>query len=489
MSKLKNQNSDIEYQRIMPQDFQCEALLISLFFDDMFYADLKPILEILDSRIFYNEKHAIMFNAIKDVYHQNKDINQITIREYLIKNKLFDKIGGDDGLLSLISHKGHTITQINNYISILYQKLAYRDIIMIGHKMCNDAYDMSEYVLDIIEWAEQELQKINYIFFQDKEKSFEDAVIEMEANIAKYSNTDIKYYSTNNKSFDKAIQFGTPKEVLLFGGKSGSLKTRFIVNLMRNLVFNHKDEVSILWYCMEDNYDKIIRLMIAPKLKLTDTEMQGKDYKLNQMELHSIINEFHTMKKNYDIEFVDKPSKVSDMNRQFFKFCTKRKGKFCILIIDNLMLIGENDDIREQTKADDTISREIKKISDRTNRNGLKSSIILLHHFTDSQLDKANIKEAYRPRETHLKGSTRYRDICTQIILLNWVENYQDLKAEYRGMEEIFQHLFITEIVKNRNIGVTDTIRWWTLPGYALFKEIEITESQKRYFKEKGLSL
>ena len=70
----------------------------------MFYADLKLILEILDSRIFYNEKHAIMFNAIKDVYRQNKDINQITIREYLIKNKLFDKIGGDEGLLSLISH-------------------------------------------------------------------------------------------------------------------------------------------------------------------------------------------------------------------------------------------------------------------------------------------------------------------------------------------------------------------------------------------------
>ena len=135
------------------------------------------------------------------------------------------------------------------------------------------------------------------------------------------------------------------------------------------------------------------------------------------------------------------------------------------------MLLEDNISGNNQTKTDDYIVLKIKKILEKNNKKGLRSSIIALHHFTDEQLKQMQLSEAYRPKETYFKGSTRYRDMATIIMLINRPGEYADLSSEYKMMEEEFKYLFIVDIPKNRD-GETGLVRFLSKIEYITYKEL-----------------
>lgn len=232
---------------------------------------------------------------------------------------------------------------------------------------------------------------------------------------------------------------------------------------MRGLMHNHKD-VAISWYCMEDPADKIIRVMISSLIKMSDTSIQSKDKKLTQSDLDLIVQS-RDLISDFDIEFYEQSASTKHIRSQFTNFCRKRQDKFNILIIDNLMCLSDNEKEGNQTKIDDNIASAFQKIMRETN-----GMIILVHHFTDDQLSKLNLSSGYRPRESHLKGSTRYRDVSTQIALINNPSQYADVVEQYKDSPWI-NSLFLVDITKNRN-GDTGLVRFFADPVTNYFLEI-----------------
>ena len=102
--------------------------------------------------------------------------------------------------------------------------------------------------------------------------------------------------------------------------------------------------------------------------------------------------------------------------------------------------------------------------------------IIPIHHYNDEQQSKDMLRYAYRPRLVHLKGRESYRRACTQILLINKPGNYSDLVSEYKGMEDILQHLFIIDIAKNRDGIANDDnetlIRLWANLDFLIFRDL-----------------
>jgi len=232
------------------------------------------------------------------------------------------------------------------------------------------------------------------------------------------------------------------------------------------------DTTSILWCNMEDDTPKMLRTFISQETGLTDDQLRQRNYELTPKDEFNIQKAKATL-ENFDIEFIDTNKSIEEIHKMFYYFCTQRPGRFCILIIDNLMLLKDNSERGQQTEKDDRISLGVKQISIDTNKNGMKSMVIMMHHFTDEQLSKLNLRDAYRPRESHLKGSTRYRDISTKIVLLNRPENFPDLMNAYKHIKDVMKYLFIAEVTKNRNSKV-GVIRMFADIGIVKFKEIKL---------------
>ena len=338
------------------------------------------------------------------------------------------------------------------YHKILFQLFLKRQFIILGNEMQTMGYDITTDIFDIIDETIEKINKYGEFFINEDKQHMESVSGNTIDAIVSQQTDPISLHKTDIIKVDALIQFRAD-EIILMGGKSGSGKTKFIILLMSQLLKSNPD-VSLCWYAMEDPPDKITRAFISQATHLSDSQLLGNDYVIDPEIISMIVDLKKNLFDTWDIEFVNRPSRITHIKRHFEQFVKHRPGRLCLLIIDNIMLIEDNFDNDAQTKIDDKIAGEVKKISILTHQ-----PIILVHHFTDAQLEKSNLSSAYRPRESNLKGSTRYRDISTQIILWNNPAQYPDLIEQYKDSPWL-DAMFIADVTKNRN-NKTGIIRFF----------------------------
>lgn len=424
--------------------------------------------------MLYDAYHQEIYKIILQLHEADLTIDHITINNAIKQLDKAEEIR--DALFNIISSNHSYMPQAyHDYLDIIYEKYYRRTIIEEFTPLVDSAYDESVPVNDIISTLNTNIDKYIYIGSNDEDSSAENVIRKTIEYIKLERSGDKKnIWVTGNPMLDNMLYYG-PGHISLIGGKGGSGKTRWIIYLLlKMLKFN--PDISILWYNMEDSNEKIMRCIMGHYLKLDEDTIRSRRGSLMETQLDK-MKELQDMIKLYDIKFNDRSDTIDNIYREFMKFVARRKKRFCILVIDNLMLLEDHSYKRNSTEVDDYISRKISSLLKASNKlSNVGTSIIPVHHFSKDQADKLNVKDAYRPREEHLKGSSRYKDVATQVILINRPDMYKDLLLEYKHIMHIMSRLFITEITKNRD-GKTGVIRWFCDLGTTSFKEINKTIS------------
>ncbi len=283
-----------------------------------------------------------------------------------------------------------------------------------------------------------------------------------------------RVYSTGDIMLDDYLQM-SKRNIILVGGKSGALKTKFSLKILSGLLKNN-DKISILHYAMEDSTEQIIRAYAAMEMHLPDDVLSGRTRKLTEDEskaFKSVLDKIAA----YDIEYVNKASYIKDIGTHFMKFQSSRKGRFCVLVIDNLMKLLDKFDFKNATAADDYVTSVIDSWNVKTSSDEV--AVIMMHHFKDEQINRDNKREAYRPTESDLRGSTRIRDISTKVFLLNFVGSYEVIKEKYLHVPNIIKRVFIVDMVKNR-LGKTGVIRYVAFPEINIFTSFKNLSEWKK---------
>lgn len=422
---------------------------------------------LLDPKIFYKTANQIICEYILLLYKKNEIFDLPILTNFLRKHEQLDVIGGPYYLTQLVSNM-HAPTSIQFNLMILYQEYIKRELIKISNKLFHEAYELGSDPFELIETTQKQLDFLYDIGSKNTTttvktsvyKTFEDIMLRGEGNIK-------SFYETGNKKFDDIITL-SPENIILVAGASGSGKTKWITFVMRRLLDLHSN-ISILWYAMEDPHDKLMRCFISQSTLLTDQQLLSKNMKLTRDHLHMIMAT-KKMFDNYDIEFVNKPEYIDNIEKHFHLFCKKKPEKnLKILIVDNYMKLKDNLVKKNSLEVDDYVAGKIAEIEVTTRK--YHSLVFILHHLTKKQKDGLNLKEAYRPDEEHIRGSSRIVDSSTQVILINRPGMFDKLKVDMLQYRDILEYLFITEVTKNRN-GNLGIIRWWTHIGYNIFKEI-----------------
>jgi len=242
--------------------------------------------------------------------------------------------------------------------------------------------------------------------------------------------------------------------------------TRLLISLMRILLLKH-DDISVRWYSMEDDMSKLIKCILSPIVGLTDNQLSGINYTMTTEEINK-LKEYQNAFSKLDVEIIENSRSISQIAIEYKTFVNDRKDKMNFLIIDNLMLLNENSYVGGKLEVDDTITKELINLRKYCNDNNINSYIIAIHHFNDEQIKKENLKTAYRPIESNIKGSSRFRDAFTQVVLLNAINNYPDLLEEFPEEKEILEDLYIFDLTKYRD-GSKAIIRFFGNPEYSEF--------------------
>jgi len=481
-----------DFGKLPPQDIEFEKAILSTVIN---YPDsLGFVLSIIKPQCLYKVAHQKILETLMEMSDQEVPIDNTTLVHALRKNEMIDDVGGPYAII-VLAGEPHSQQNLEYYCYVIFEMYVRRTMIELFSNEINNLYKYDVDIKEIYERVYEELEKI-FENFNDKQiKHMKNSVDKAINEIQNYSSgKDISYLRTGFKLLDEHVYLA-PKFILGIAASRGAGKTRFLIELMRSIFEINPEDVAALWYSMEDSDTKIIRLFAAKKTGLTEAQMQGKGYKLSNDELKSVTGEINKFSK-YDIDFVNEQETISTISRTFNRFIKKREKKVCFLIIDNIMLI---DDLynspagSNQIQIEDKVAASIRAIVNNADKKGHKAIVIFLHHMTKEMESKNNFEEAYRPKLSHMKGTTRFADVANGIILLNNPGMHKDLIKKHSSLpdincinsngtsmfvkrEKLLKNMLIAEVAKNRDGDMSDDYkavqRWIVDFGTMKFNEL-----------------
>lgn len=449
--------------RVPPQCVDIEEIILStaINFNDC----VSNIMRKCTEEMFYKESNKIVFKAIDQLFKDGSPIDLLLVIQQLKKMKQLEDVGGAYAITTL-ADIASTPSNIDWHITVLWQTWQKRKIIELGLKYVDNAFDDGSDPIDLVLSLYAELDDMKSIFEQSKMVTISNVVDDALDNIMKRATGEIPpFMKTGYNKLDHVVKFDVNKFIIIAGAQK-HMKTRFMISIVLNLLANYPERLGILWYCLEDSTENLLKIMLSNLCMInignTDTE-EGKQLSPEQ---YGLIDRMSNRIRSWDVEYRSDTKPIRMISADFASFCKKRENKANVLIIDNALYIDEH-----AADRDDLIVAELVKL-----RKATKGLIILVNHFNSEQAKREYIKNAYRPEIQDIKGRESWGRGADAVLLLNKVGNYSSLVAEYPGMEDIFNHLFIVDVAANRhgtaNQDDKSLIRFWVLPDYSHFEEI-----------------
>ena len=411
--------------------------------------------------MLYKSVHKDIYVAMIALHDMGYNISLESVSNMLIKNH------NREAAIELKEMEAYYSDEWNYYLTYLIDnnnlKLLHKIasiIISHNYKSVNEVLEKIIHIADTITQKELNISTMRSV---------------AKRNIRKIRNISdgkqLSYIKTKEQIINEVCPFG-PDNTVVLAGMASSGKTRYMIHLMKGILELNED-VAILWFSMEDSDDKVLRCFISSDVNLTENQMLSKEFKLSDTQI-TLIEEAQSKYENYDIEFVCEPSSINTITSKFRAFVKKRPGKFCILLVDNFMLINEVFEATSNTTAvEDNIMSQFTVLKKQTNKDGYMSSIFILHHITKEVTSKFNKEEGYRPRMSMLKGTTRVIDAATIVLLINNLGQHKDLIREHSKLPDvecltangtyklfkrskIMQNMMIIDVAKNREGEIAD---------------------------------
>ena len=413
--------------------------------------------------MFYKDTHKIIYQSVLDLFNEGNPIDMLTVCNKLKSNGKLEIVGGPYFIGMLSEHK-NALTVTTYHCMIVKQKYLLREIISISSNAIKHAYNDDTDLFVLLARVVKQFEELHDAIQQSKTIHSADIFSNIISDtVSDTPKSSYRILTTGEDELDKRFTLQT-NEQLLVAAKSGAGKTSWLIWYIKTLLERYHDQVSVNWFCMEDSLVDMIINMLAGDVLKSNAQIKAKELNAEEKDILE-KRKFHYDK--YDIEFHDQPTSIDTIYSSHVSFCKKRTERFNILVVDNVMTLTDNDG-NNQNNSDNNISKKL--IRTRKNCAAISdSAIIVLHHYNDKQLEKENLKIAYRPNEKDIRGSTRYRDCSTIILLMNNPENYNDLLSEYKDDVELLKALMLFEITKNR-LGKLGALRSLKTLEYKLFK-------------------
>ena len=456
------------YGKVPPQDTPLEEVVLGTILS---FPETYPLVKrYLKPECFYRVEHQIIFKAIIEMKSKDLDVDIATLMSYMRTKNILDDIGGPYAIANLAG-KATFDHHIETQVKMLFELFIKREIIVICSETINDIYDGELDILDIKEKLVERLEALFDIGVLEKRRfsTMIDSVLEnilLTKEIGK--NPD---FLTSDTFFDELIQV-KPNNIIFIASPPKHGKTKTIILLLHNLIRKYQDRLSLLWYSMEDDIDKVIKNRIAIDTNISYEQQCGEDPNFVLTENHILaIRQSTEAMRNDNIEIIDSPTKISTISAKFRSFCKKNDDKICMLVIDNFNICSNLEDTKEnETIKESRIASFIQNLNSSLQSQGYKTIIIVLDHLKKELFD-GRLESGYRPMASMLKGSGRKGDILTQLVLLNQPAMHLDLVAEEEikpdvkiagnmyKRKEIIDKLLILEKTTSRNSKRSGVVR------------------------------
>ena len=403
---------------------------------------------------FYRQANKIIYSAVLQLYSEHKDIDAVTLTEYLNNHQELNSVGGIAYITDLPNCAPYA-GNIKSYAEIIKDKSIRRNLIYAADKIKAEA-EQSEDIIKSLDTAQQQILKIaaqntrhdDFINSSELAMQTMDAI---EKAIDCKAKGDLLGLDTGFTDLNKITGGLQKSDLIIIGARPAMGKTALALSLAVNLT---EKNIGVGFMSLEMSAIQLGKRALS-MMSLVDMNTI-RNCTIADNEIGRIIGKTETMSK-LPLYIYDNPDLTIDRLR-----ATARKLKhehdIQVLIIDYIQLMTGTSKRENRNLELSEISRGLKLLA-----RELDITVIALAQLSRN----VETKQVKRPMLSDLRDSGAIEQDADIVGLLYREDYYNPEEAEKQGLKNVVE----INIAKHRN-GATGTIKLFFHKEFTLMKNL-----------------
>lgn len=268
---------------IPPQSLDIEASLLgSLLIDSDAFVKISDIIESLD---FYDERHKLIFSAMRSLYDKRSPVDILTLSEQLKSQGHLDMVGGA-GYLTELTNTVPTASHLEQYAEIVADKAIRRRLISASEDIADIGSNESKSLQELIEEAETRLFEVSQRHVRQDITSLESILGDSFDRLDDLHRNKgvIRGIPTGLKDIDKLLAGLQRSDLIVVAARPSMGKTALMLNISLDIATKAK-QGAVLFFSLEMSKEQLVDRLLAAeagvdawKLRtgegLTDTDFE-----------------------------------------------------------------------------------------------------------------------------------------------------------------------------------------------------------------------
>lgn len=376
---------------------------------------------------FYHDSHALIYQAILDLYDKRTPTDLVTLSSILEDRKQLKEIGGASYLASL-ANEVPTSTHVFQYATIIKEKGVLRKLILAGDTIKGLGYTEDENLDDLIDNAEKSLFGVSQAFVSDSFVHVKDILSATYEKISDLHDADAKEkysgVSTGFSNLDRILSGLHPSDLVVLAARPSMGKTALALNLTENIA---KVGKAVGFISLEMSKEQLVERMFCTLLNVDSWKMKSGQLTDNDFaKIGTVMDEMNSMKIFIDDSLGNSIAELKSKARRL-----KIENGLDVLFIDYLQLMSGSSKSQysgNRVQEISEISRALKALA-----RDLHIPIVAL-----SQLSRA---VEQRPNKMPQLSDLRESGAIEQdadVVLMMYREDYYEEDTDRKGMTDIF---------------------------------------------------
>ena len=435
-------------KRTMPNSIEAEQSVVGAMMMDR--AAIIAASETLASEDFYHHQYGVLFDAIVELFNQNKPVDPVTLQDKLKEKDLPPEISSMEYVLDLIAAVP-TAANIRYYANMVKDKAMLRKLIKVAESIQNECYAGSEELQTIFANTEKNVFQLLQSQNSGEFVPIKQIVINALDRIEKASRIqgNVTGIATGFIDLDYRMSGLQPSDLILVAARPSMGKTAFVLNIAQYTAF-HSDIATAI-FSLEMSKEQLVNRLFSLESRV-DAQML-RNGNLSDTDWEKLIEGAGTIGRSKLI-IDDTPGiSIGELRSK----CRKYKLEFNLelIIIDYLQIMSGNGRTDSMQQEISEISRSLKALA-----RELHVPVIAL-----SQLSRAvEQRPDHRPMLSDLRESGAIEQDADVVMFL-YRDDYYNKDSDKKNIAEVI-------IAKQRN-GPIGTVNLVWLPQYTKFANMQ----------------
>ena len=317
------------------------------------------VAEVLNENCFYDSKNKVVFNCIKKLFDEVKDINMLTVGEEAKRHKDYSE-DLDNYIIDISINT--TVYKLKELTLLLKEYLMRRNLLEYSFELQKRAGDLSEDIFSTLDFSSKVVDDISMESSINRFHTIKEVMVDSVKEIEEAEKREgtVIGVPSGFKDIDSITSGWNPSDLVIIAARPGMGKSTFARTIILNAAL--KQESNVVMFSLEENKNQIGKKFISFLTEIPFENIKTGNIKNDGWEkihsgIASIENKNIIIDDTAGLSVFELKSKCRKINH---------RHKLDLVVVDYLQLmVGEKHNNREQEIS--YISRNLKGLAKELN--------------------------------------------------------------------------------------------------------------------------